>query len=348
MGPVPTRYRKSFKVGGVRVNLNKKSVSVSSGGKGMRYTVNSRGRRTTTVSAPGKGFSYSASHGGRSGTRAANPRQTRAAGSGASRPAAPRKPGMFAPKAEKALYAALQSSLADEGPDSWMPQFDLAAAKPRYAFAAHALAGLTASRLGTDWALNHLLAAHRETADPTTDRFLTRYGIAAGMQLKFTGGITQDVPLSRELIGLVLAGMLSNRGDIQGAFDVVDSLRETPATRLELAELALQTGQPQRAVELTDNVTNTDDLAVATLAVRATALRQLGHLDAAFETTKEGLRYPSRARGARHQVRIARANTLLALGKRPAARKEADRVLAEDSTAEGLAELLQELSAPCD
>ncbi len=341
-GPVATRYRKSFKVGAVRVNANKKSVSVSGGGKGMRHTVNFRGRRTMTVSAPGMGFSYTKS---RSSKRSASPPQPRTAGSSASRPELPRKPGLLAPKAAKALYAALQSSLASDSPDVWMPQFDLATANSRYAFAAHTLAGLTAARLGTDWALNHLLAAHWATTDPSTDRVLARYGTPTAMPLKFSGGITSDIPLSRELIGLVLTQMLSNRGDILGALDVVECLSETPATRLRRAELALRAGQPHRAVEFTENVANTDDFAVITLAIRATALRQLGQLDAAFETTKEGLRYPSRARGARHQVRIARANTLLDLGKRAAAAKEAERVLADDSTANGLDELLYRLAA---
>ncbi|MBM7654566.1 DUF4236 domain-containing protein [Neobacillus cucumis] len=53
------RYRKSFKIApGVRVNVGSKSSSVSFGGKGMRYTVNSKGRRTTSVGIPGTGISY--------------------------------------------------------------------------------------------------------------------------------------------------------------------------------------------------------------------------------------------------------------------------------------------------
>lgn len=44
------RYRKSIKLGkGVRLNINKGSVSMSAGGKGARVTVNSKGRKTTTV-----------------------------------------------------------------------------------------------------------------------------------------------------------------------------------------------------------------------------------------------------------------------------------------------------------
>ena len=52
------RISKSFKVApGVRVRVNDKSTSVSVGGKGIGYTVNSKGRRTATVKVPGTGVS---------------------------------------------------------------------------------------------------------------------------------------------------------------------------------------------------------------------------------------------------------------------------------------------------
>lgn len=54
------RVRKSFKVApGVRVNVGKKSMGVSVGTKGLRYSVNSRTGASTTVGIPGTGVSYS-------------------------------------------------------------------------------------------------------------------------------------------------------------------------------------------------------------------------------------------------------------------------------------------------
>lgn len=58
------RFRKSFKVApGVKVNLNKKSTSVTLGGKGVHHTVSSSGKKTTTVGIPGTGISYSETSG---------------------------------------------------------------------------------------------------------------------------------------------------------------------------------------------------------------------------------------------------------------------------------------------
>lgn len=53
------RYRKSIKIApGVKINLNKKSASVTVGGKGYHKTFNSNGQTTTSVNLPVKGFSY--------------------------------------------------------------------------------------------------------------------------------------------------------------------------------------------------------------------------------------------------------------------------------------------------
>lgn len=56
------RFRKSIKIApGVRLNVGRKSAGISVGGKGLRYSVNSRGRSTTTVGVPGTGLSYTSS-----------------------------------------------------------------------------------------------------------------------------------------------------------------------------------------------------------------------------------------------------------------------------------------------
>lgn len=71
-------FRKSFKIApGVRVNVGKKSVGISAGVKGLRYSVNSRTGSRVTASIPGTGLSYSTSgSGSRSRKSPAYQRQT--------------------------------------------------------------------------------------------------------------------------------------------------------------------------------------------------------------------------------------------------------------------------------
>ena len=53
------RFRKSIKIApGVKINLNKKSTSVTFGGKGVHYTSSSTGKKTASVGIPGTGISY--------------------------------------------------------------------------------------------------------------------------------------------------------------------------------------------------------------------------------------------------------------------------------------------------
>ena len=60
------RFRKSFKVApGIRLNVGKKSASVSFGGKGFRTSVSTSGRKTRTVGIPGTGISHVSTSGGK-------------------------------------------------------------------------------------------------------------------------------------------------------------------------------------------------------------------------------------------------------------------------------------------
>ena len=60
------RFRKSFKVApGVRLNVGKKSSSISIGGKGIRTSIGTSGKRTHTVGIPGTGISHVSTSGGK-------------------------------------------------------------------------------------------------------------------------------------------------------------------------------------------------------------------------------------------------------------------------------------------
>lgn len=84
------RFRKSIKLGKhTRLNLNKKSFGVSFGGKGARFTLNSKGRRTSTFGIPGTGLSYTTTSGGKEKSRSkskAKSRKVRGSSTGAAKP----------------------------------------------------------------------------------------------------------------------------------------------------------------------------------------------------------------------------------------------------------------------
>ena len=60
------RFRRSIKIApGVKLNLNKNSVSATIGKKGAHYTINSKGKKTATIGVPGTGLSYTTSSSGK-------------------------------------------------------------------------------------------------------------------------------------------------------------------------------------------------------------------------------------------------------------------------------------------
>lgn len=76
---MPWSFRKSLKLGpGIRLNLGKKSASISVGGTGYRYNVSTTGRSTTSINIPGTGISYKDSIGGKSRSRTTSRRTSTA------------------------------------------------------------------------------------------------------------------------------------------------------------------------------------------------------------------------------------------------------------------------------
>ena len=52
------RFRKSIKLGGLRINFSKSGIGYSYGVKGLRYTKTANGKDGITASIPGTGISY--------------------------------------------------------------------------------------------------------------------------------------------------------------------------------------------------------------------------------------------------------------------------------------------------
>ena len=97
-------------------------------------------------------------------------------------------------------------------------------------------------------------------------------------------------------------------------------------------------------IELTEGVKNEDDASALLSVFRGQAFREQGFHDAAHEALKEGLRSRSRAAEVRHLALSERAQNYLAQGKKAQARKDLERILAEDSSYEGVRERLAALS----
>jgi Protein of unknown function (DUF4236) len=245
------RFSRSFKVApGVRVRVNAKSTSVSLGGKGLRYTANSKGRRTTTASIRGTGLSVRHTSGTRRKT-AAWPSTARSARP-AAQPASPAarlsearsasrsvpRPGVLAPRGEKELYKTIQTLHSGSSAMAVAARCErIAAAHPGQRIAALTLAGLLAMSHDRDMAIRNLgpvLASGAEVAD---DQLLRRYSPVRSLSIRAVEPAA-TVPLSRDLVAMLLVQLHMAAGQLDWAQSAAAQVKDTTvanAMRLQLA-----------------------------------------------------------------------------------------------------------------
>ena len=331
------RMRKSIRLApGVRLNVSKRGVGVSAGAGGARYSVHSSGRRTISARTGIPGVTYQSTVGsGKRATTGARRQPVQRQLPPAPSPA-PGRPGLFAPKGEKMLYKAIQQDdaqlmkrVGDEHEAFRVPAWSFAAVKlmnDEPAMAAQLLEAVFATG-----------------SDPSVHPFVVKY-LEAHLKLNIAQGVTAELPINRDAVGLSLAELRQQAGEVEGAIDVVEQLEPTTYAAVSLAELYIEAGRYDEAVALTDGIQNQDDASALLLCFRGTALRELGHYDAAHEALKEALRSRSRPAAIRLHALAERAANYLAQGKRGMARKDFERILAEDSTYEGVREHLAELT----
>ncbi|UFN43650.1 DUF4236 domain-containing protein [Nocardioides okcheonensis] len=324
--------RKSFKVmPGVRMTVSKSGVSTSVGTRGARVTRTASGRVTRTVGLPGSGISHTKTVSGGASRRAATPPQQ------ASKPV---KPGLMAPKWEKELHKAITEQHYQELPR-------IAGAYPEAAGVAATLDGLVAMQAGeTDRALEVCRWAWSAGGDVAEHPFVRKYIGRTTITIAVASGVEAAVPFGRDALGLALAELEQGAGNVDEAIAVVEALDPSAVAAVSLCELYLEAGRISDVVDLTNGMINTDDPTALLVTFRGVALREQGHHIAAREAFKEALKSKSRDSAIRHKALVERAETYVAENKLAMARKDLERVLAEDATVPGVRERLADLSRP--
>lgn len=328
------RYHRSIQViPGLRLNMSKSGFGLSAGFKGYHVSRSPGGRQRRTISIPGTGMSwidYSKS-GGRSTAQ-------RSAAQTTARPT-PSHPGLFAPKAEKDLYAAVSTGDPDKVEQ-------IANSDQSVALAAATLCGIMRVNRGDDSGARRDLQWVFDTgSDPSTDHFLSSYA-ALTIHIEVTDGVTVTVPVSRDAVGLMLAELYGRAEppDLAKATQVVHALPRTTLTALSLADLLDQAGQFDEVIDVTEGAPNSDDATSLLWVFRGIAFREKGAHDAALECFTKVTRCRSRNPTVLHRARFERARCYAAMGRKAQARKDLGVIQAEDPSFEGVTEALAELN----
>lgn len=320
------RVRRSIKIApGVRLNVSNKSVGISAGVRGARVTVNSRGRTTTTVA----GVTHTSTAPRSNGRRVAQVQPA------AAKPK-PARPSLFAPQSEKQLFKQIN------GPASAETLHGIAAKFPESAPTAAMIELLRVAVPANDGTRSRALLnwLFDSGYDPSTDPFMAKYLDAGDVRVPIAPGVVAAMSWDRAALGLLTAELEQGAGNHARAISIVESLEPTTVAAVSLAELYAEDQRWEAIIDLTNGVTNDDIAATFLLIQRGVALREQGFFGASREALKEALRPRSRPTELRHLAFVTRGSTYLAEGKKAMARKDFERVLAEDASYPGLDEML--------
>jgi tetratricopeptide (TPR) repeat protein len=253
---------------------------------------------------------------------------------------------LTAPKADKAAWRVI----VGQGPPTVqaLEQLMQDHPTPHGPLAAFLAAGQYAQGGDLDRARQLLAYAHGANGHPTGlsgSAFVRNYISASTLSIQVAAGVTAEVPLSDEAVSLVYAEVLQDLGELGEATAVVEAMVPTSVAAVSLADLYAAGERAEEVVDLTNNLRNEDDATALLLAFRGQALRRLGLLDASIEALKEALRVRSRPVEIRHFALSERAETYAAKNRLAQARKDLERILAEDASNQAVHARLAELKA---
>jgi len=317
---------------GVTLNLSKSTASLSFGPRGAKYTLSPRGNRVT-AGLPGTGLFYTVHQ----------PRRPSAAN-------APRVAQrdrlnlgffqrLFTPADERALVEGLKAlNTGDEG--AALAEFEKAASLPDAAW----MAGMLRLRREEFTPAKRHLEAALSGLDRLGGLF-EKYQIAAQVTFPVTPEVDAHARPCERGTRLPLVEIAQFEGDRAAAMRHLERLLAIepgdPVVLLSFAELTLEgdagRAQMERVIALTTSIPNETPVDTALLLYRGRAMAGLDLPDAAIDVFTLALRRrKDRSESLLRQLRYERAVLYDQVGRKAQARREFERLYAEDPGFEDL------------
>lgn len=314
--------------GNTRLFFNKGGIGISTGVGPFRRSYSTSGNRGTSLRIPGTGAYWYK----RDRIKPSSSKKARQGGTPEQTPAQPalRAPGRLAARADRALYDALHRRDVDA----------LEAVAQRYGDSHGTLAAaLTANLLATDNpARAHTLLTHVITnrADPQQHPYTARYGLPP---LALPTDANLRLLRRCDLIGLILL-LTMVTDEVDGdTLTVTRTLAGADRQALVMHGLHLRRrGQAAELLQVTEGVTNDDDLGAYLCVLRAWALAEQERYADGRAALREALRSTQRTESVQLYALLTRGQLNLADNKIAQARKDLGRVAESSPRFPGLAE----------
>jgi tetratricopeptide (TPR) repeat protein len=316
---------------GVTLNLSKSSASVSLGPRGAKYTISPLGNRVT-AGLPGTGLFYTMHDRTRAG---AAPSQKRLNLGFLQRL-------LIAPE-ERRFVDGVKALLVGDNPAA----LSLMEQCPGLADPAWIAGMLSLQAAQLERAEQHLLSALAQVKQ--LGALSNKYGFVARAQLPVTTDIVAHIGADETGTRLVLAEIAQHQGRLREALQHLERLLvldpADPVVQVAFAELVMDMPLDrvllERVVRCTRATGNETPVHTAVLYYRAKALTALGMPTAAIEVlTLANRRHKDRAPALMQQIRYDRAVLYQRVGRKADARREFERLYAQDPDFEDLAQRL--------
>lgn len=332
------RFRKSMKLlPGVRLNFSKETVGLSFGVPGMRYTMNSKGRRTVSTGIPGTGL-YNINTLS-SGTRTAGTRTRASAdvtGQDNDSSSAPPAPGLLAGKAERALNTFLKDIYSqDKMADATYVIEKAAALRKQYEDLKYPLElisflhGITDDKWESQaqtWGAD--LWERREVL--FSDKYVSKYFKGIKPQVTIATGITTQMHYSAQTLGFIWAEVLQGQKKYEQATAVLHQMQPDQMVAVSIADIEISEKDFDGAIETTEDVEVFDDATAMLMLLRGVAFREKGLHEAAVECFKRTLKLKTSPEALAHRALFERGVTYALMGKRAMGIKDLEKILVDD------------------
>lgn len=342
------RVRRSVKLGpGVKLNLNKRSVGLTVGGRGAHYSVNTRGQRTRTMGVPGTGLSYIDRSSARrpaarkSGTSAASRPPV------AAKPSPPPHPGIFVHHYERAFFEGITKISAGEDKAALAAFQDADQSDDKHRAISPALfAGVLSFQLGDHAAAATYLERITNSAQTLPDKLMSKYASDLHVSIDLDR-ISMPVPIGSMAATMLLAECYARTGRLQEAIGLAQKLYEHSGTEgllLFLCNMYVRGEDWDEIVHATAGTSNENDLTLRLRLWQAEAMENQNLPDAAFEAYRDALKSKKRDSQLLKEARYSRAKLYMKVGKRAMAKRDLGRLYGEDPDYEDVAALLASLA----
>lgn len=242
-------------------------------------------------------------------------------------------PNFFSRKYEKELYSAIQIDTSEA-------MAEVLKEHPEAALAAGFFLTYFHLRDGKEREAHDAISAiWRRNRELLTDPLFLEYVNPHVIEVTVGPGAKFMTRIDRDCVGLIYAEILQRVERISEAIEVVESLTLNQGAALSLADLYVQSKEWDKIIDVTDEIPNEDDITALMLVYRGVAFREKGFNDAAKEVFKKALASKKRNETVRHRAMTERAKTYINEGKKALAKKESEKIMAEDPEYEGIREI---------